>query len=82
VFTLTGIQLLFFISFALRALFAGITLPRIGEMKPEKLRPFKEVFIKSLTVYPASSTVHELVYVGHCMHCWEKKMVCKITSRP
>ncbi|MEM5804585.1 MAG: MFS transporter [Candidatus Aenigmatarchaeota archaeon] len=71
---LSGIQMLFLTSFALRALFAGLTLPRIGEVRVRSSKPFLQLFINSLTIYPASSVRHELVYVGRCMHCWEKKV--------
>lgn len=72
--TLSGIPLLFLISFALRALFAGLTLPRISEIRGGSHKPFSEIFIKAVAIYPASATKNELVYVGRHMHKWEKKV--------
>jgi len=65
----TGLQLLFLLSFVMRAILAIYMIPRI---KPIRVKPstkqFKNIYLKALVIYPIQGIAHELEHIAHHLH--------------
>ena len=70
-FWLSGLQILFLLSFILRGLTTAYGLPRIKEVRAQKILPVTDVFLKAFAVYPARGITHELIYVENKFEHWE-----------
>lgn len=80
---LSGIKLLFLISFFLRIIPAAIFIPRLREQRvlASKAIPIKNIFWRVVAIYPAQGIMHEIGTVNHCISCWEQDALRKIKSR-
>lgn len=72
---LSGIAIIFLLSFALRGFSSLMLIPRIREerIKSRKILPAKDVFMRAVVLYPVRGISHEIDYLNHCFTCWEKK---------
>jgi MFS family permease len=64
-FWLSGLQILFLLSFVLRGIATAYGLPKLKEVRIKKILPVSDVFLKAFAVYPVRGITHELVYVHH-----------------
>ena len=60
---LSGLQILFLLSFILRGAATAYGLPKIKEVRVKNVLPVTDVFLKAFAVYPARGITHDLVYV-------------------
>lgn len=72
---LSAIGIIFLASFALRGISSMLLIPRIKEerIKSRKLLPARDVFMRTVVLYPVRGISHEVDYLSHCLTCWEKK---------
>lgn len=71
-FWLSGLQLLFLLSFVLRGIATAYGLPRLKEVRAKKVLPVSDVFLKAFATYPARGITNQLVYVQHRFERLEK----------
>lgn len=76
---ISGLGILFFLSFVLRAIPVAMFIPKLKEERVKLSREvsLRNIFFKSITVYPAKSILHDLSFAHHCMTCWEEKLLRK-----
>jgi MFS family permease len=60
---LNGLQVLFLISFVLRAAVTAYGLPKIREVRAKRTLPAYDVFIQAFAKYPLRGLSHEVVYL-------------------
>lgn len=78
-FLISSLGILFFLSFVLRAIPVAMFIPKLKEerVKLSRVVSLRNIFFKSITVYPAKSILHDLSFAQHCMACWEEKLLRK-----
>jgi len=79
-FWLSGLQILFLLSFILRGVVTAYGLPKLKEARAKKVLPVTDVFLKTFAVYPVRGITHELFYVQHQFENLEKDIKRKIKS--
>ena len=73
-FWLSAIAIIFLLSFAMRAIFSILLIPRITEERVKrKTLPAMDVFRRAVVLYPVRGISHEIDYAHHCLRCWEDK---------
>jgi MFS family permease len=79
-FWLSGLQIVFLISFILRGLSTVYGISKLEEVrvKASEVLPVRDVFLRAFTVYPARGITYELYYVHHCFECWKKDIEKKL----
>jgi MFS family permease len=70
----SGLQILFLLSFCLRAGVAAAFIPRLRALRTKRPRPIREVFWKAVAVYPAKGIAHEITVATHCLSCWKREL--------
>ncbi|MEM5814242.1 MAG: MFS transporter [Candidatus Aenigmatarchaeota archaeon] len=69
-----GIQLVFLLSFLLRGASIAFFLPRLKEVRVKKRYHIRNVFWKSVAVYPVKGAMHDVVTIFHALHRVEQKI--------
>jgi MFS family permease len=80
-FWLGGLQILFLLSFILRAAVTAYGLPSLKEVRVKSTLPVTDVFLKTFAVYPARGITHDLVYVEHRFESLEKSIEKKFRGK-
>ena len=70
-FWLSGLQIVFLLSFILRGAVTAYGLPKLREVRAQKILPVTDVFLKAFAVYPARGITHELIYIENRFEHWE-----------
>ncbi len=78
-FLLYGIQILFLLSFILRIVSAAIFIPKLKEerIKLSKSISIRDLFFRSVSIYPAKSVFHDLSYTYNYLAYLERKLLKK-----
>jgi MFS family permease len=77
-FWLSGLQILFLLSFVLRSLATAYGLPTLKEVRIKKVLPVSNVFLKAFAIYPARGITHEIVYIHDRFEYLEKDIIKKV----
>ncbi len=77
---LSGLQVIFLLSFILRGAVTAYGIPRIKEVRAKKILPVSDVFLKAFAIYPVRGITHELVYVQNRFEQWEDGIRKKFKS--
>lgn len=71
-FWLSGLQILFLLSFILRGFATAYGIPKLKEVRARKILPVRDVFLKAFAVYPMRGITHELFYAQQKFEYLEK----------
>jgi len=73
-FWLSGLQILFLLSFILRGITTAYGIPKLKEVRAKKVLSVSNVFLKAFAVYPARGITHDLFFVQHQFEHIEKNI--------
>ncbi|MBU3897222.1 MAG: MFS transporter [Nanoarchaeota archaeon] len=77
--TLSALQTLFLIAFALRMVVALAMINRVHSIGKGKHLKFRNVFIKTAIFYPILALRHDIEFLSHSIHKWEVKFKSQLT---
>jgi MFS family permease len=71
-FWLSGLQVLFLLSFFLRGVATAYGLPKLKEVRVKNTLPVSNVFLKAFAIYPFRGITHDLIYIENKFEHMEK----------
>jgi MFS family permease len=71
---LSGLQIVFFLSFVLRISATAYGLPMIKEVRAKREMPVTDVFVQAFVKYPIRGITHDIIYIHHKVEDMEKKL--------
>jgi len=71
---LSGLQIIFLLSFILRGITTAYGIPKLKEVRAKRVLPVSNVFLKAFAVYPVRGITHELFYIQHRFRYFERKI--------
>jgi MFS family permease len=78
---LSGLQIVFLMSFILRGITTAYGIPKLKEVRAKRVLPVSNVFLKAFAVYPVRGITHDLVYAEHRFENLEKNIEKKFREK-